>query len=208
MRSSSGFFITLEGIDGSGKTTQALLLKENLEQSQSREVILVREPGGTKLAEQIREILLHNKPSGIAQVLLFYTARMSLLAEVILPKLQSGAIVICDRFVDSTVVYQSILGGLGHENLHAINAITIGNITPDLTILLNIPPKIALDRLRLRNNSKTDDFDIREEQYIINLSAAYQKVAEENKYRIVQINADDSAEAVLQNVLMLVKNHI
>jgi dTMP kinase len=147
-----GRFITLEGPEGAGKTVLAATLKEALE-GQGRVVLSTREPGGTRLGERLRAILLDDgsgaQPSALvprADALLFNAARAQLVAEVIHPALERGEVVICARFADSTLAYQGYGAGLPIDELRAVAAVATGGLAPDLTILLDVPPEIGLRR--------------------------------------------------------------
>ena len=144
-----GRFITFEGIDGSGKTTQIDFLEKKL-QIEDISYFIFREPGGTKLSEGIRDVLLDSKNiflSSEAESLLFVAARAQLMKEKIQPALQQGKFVICDRFADSTVAYQGYGRGLNVEYLEQLNNFGTGSIYPDLTIILDIDPNKAMQRL-------------------------------------------------------------
>ena len=143
----SGKFITLEGIDGSGKTTQGIFLKNKLEEF-GRDVIFTREPGGVKGAEEIRNLLVQGEKdrwSNITEILLFFASRRHHFEKVLLPAINKGKVVICDRFTDSTIIYQ------GRENIHLkkmiieLNKSVIG-IVPDLTLIIDIDPTKSLSR--------------------------------------------------------------
>jgi dTMP kinase len=140
-------FITLEGPEGAGKTVQALRLRDALA-AVGREVVLTREPGGTALGEQIRSIVLGGGDAidPRADALLFNAARAQLVAEVISPALDRGAVVLCARFADSTLAYQGYGAGRPLDELRSIAAIATGGLTPDLTILLDVPPEVGLGR--------------------------------------------------------------
>jgi dTMP kinase len=145
-----GLFITLEGPDGSGKTSQAARLGAALE-AEGWEVVLLREPGGTALGERLRELLLHREDMPIdtlADALLFNAARAQLVREVIGPALAAGKTVLCVRFADSTLAYQGYGAGLDLETLRALEKIATGGNRPDLTILLDLPAETGLNRKR------------------------------------------------------------
>jgi dTMP kinase len=145
-----GFFVTLEGPDGSGKTSQAARLGAALE-AEGWDVLLLREPGGTALGERLRELLLHREDMPIdpvADALLFNAARAQLVGEVIQPALHAGKTVLCARFADSTLAYQGYGAGLDLVTLKALEAIATGGTSPDLTILLDLPAETGLNRKR------------------------------------------------------------
>lgn len=146
----SGVLITFEGIEGSGKSTQARLLAEAL-RSQGHEVLSVREPGGSAIAEAIRALLLdpaNTAMSPLAELLLYEAARAQVIAEVIKPGLDRGAIVICDRFYDSTTAYQGAGRQLRNVDFSTLNRLATGGLIPDLTILLDVPVDTGLRRAK------------------------------------------------------------
>ncbi len=148
----TGLFITFEGIEGCGKTTQIKLLAERL-RTQGHEVITLREPGGTPFGNVIRGLLLgHHVPkfTDLSEAYLFATSRVELTRRVIRPALEAGAIVICDRFVDSSVVYQGVARGLGEEQVMTINKVAVGDCWPHRTFLLDLPTEVGLGRARSR----------------------------------------------------------
>jgi dTMP kinase len=145
----SGLFVALEGPDGSGKTTQAASLADWLG-SLGREVVACREPGGTALGERLRSILLDRSDLSIgmrAEMLLFMSSRAQLIEEVIRPALARGAVVVVDRFLLSTVVYQGYAGGLDVEQLWQVGLVATGGLLPDLTLLVDVPPEVARGRI-------------------------------------------------------------
>ncbi|MCB2306472.1 dTMP kinase [Clostridium estertheticum] len=149
-----GRMIVLEGPDGSGKTTQIELLEKHLQDS-GYEVVRVREPGGTEISEKIREIILDNdncKMSYMCEALLYAASRAQLVSEVIKPALDKGKIVICDRFVYSSMVYQGIGRGLGMERIKSINEVAIDGLKPDLTFMITIPYEEGLNRKKKQGN--------------------------------------------------------
>ncbi|MBT7497746.1 dTMP kinase, partial [Candidatus Woesearchaeota archaeon] len=146
MKQKTGILISLEGGEGGGKTTQVNQLKKHLEDS-GREVVPVREPGGTKISEQIREIVLSSKNEGITdttEVLLFQAARAQIYRQVVIPALNAGKVVIMDRTRDSSVVYQGMVRGFGKELIEELNDISTKKIVPDLTLLLDVSVKTGL----------------------------------------------------------------
>jgi dTMP kinase len=143
-----GVFITLEGPEGSGKSTQARLLAERLT-ALGLECVVTREPGGTALGESVRQILLHDRdldPVPAADALLFNAARAQLVAQVIEPALARGEVVICDRFADSTLAYQGYGSGQALDGLRALQRFAIGDLQPDLTVLIDLPVEVGLTR--------------------------------------------------------------
>jgi dTMP kinase len=199
-------FITLEGIDRSGKTTQAAMLHEALG-SGAR---LLREPGGTEVAERIRELL---KDPAVeldprAELLLFCAARAELCARVVRPALQEGRDVVCDRFIDSTVAYQGAARGLGVQTVEALNEVAIAGCSPHLTVLLRIDPERAeargQQRLAAGQADGSDRFEGEGIQFQRAVAAAYDELAERHPDRIVPIDAEASVEQVHDRVMAVV----
>lgn len=150
MTDKKGALITFEGVEGSGKTTQASILFERLREM-GNDVALFREPGSTETGEKIRRLLLQkgeNPPSPMAELFLYGAARAQLVNEKIAPALKRGAVVICDRYADSSLAYQGMARSLGLEAVESINQLATSNLKADLTILLDCPPEVSLKRLR------------------------------------------------------------
>jgi dTMP kinase len=148
-----GFFVTFEGPEGSGKSTQAARLSARL-QSDGHEVVQVREPGGTRTGEAIREILQHNRGGeplhAWAEVLLFAASRAQLVEQVVRPAVQRGAWVVSDRFLDSTTAYQGYGRGLDLDEVQRVNRLAVQGAIPDLTLLLDVPVRLGFERLAAR----------------------------------------------------------
>lgn len=143
-----GLFISFEGTDGSGKTTQISLLSEYM-QSRGFDPVTLREPGGVAISERIRSVVLdnrHTEMDEVTEMLLYAASRAQLVAQVILPALKSGKSVICDRFVDSSYIYQGYARGLGIDMVKAVNDIATRNLMPDITFFMDVDPQVALKR--------------------------------------------------------------
>ena len=143
-----GLFITMEGPDGSGKSTQIDLLRDYLS-GKGYDIIVCREPGGTKISEAIRQVILNKdftEMGYMTEMLLYAAARAQLVEEVIRPALEEGKIVICDRFVESSAVYQGIARGMGIDLVYEVNRYAIGDTMPDLTIMIDIDAQIGISR--------------------------------------------------------------
>ncbi len=199
-------FVTLEGIDRSGKTTQAALLAEAL----GPETLLLREPGGTDVAERIRELL---KDPAIeldprAELLLFCAARAELCARVVRPALDDGRDVVCDRFIDSTVAYQGAARGLGVRMVEGLNEVAIAGCSPQLTVLLRIEPEKAeargQQRLAAGQADGSDRFEGEGVGFQRAVAASYDELAERHPERIVAIDAEAPVERVHERVMKVV----
>jgi dTMP kinase len=155
----AGKLVSFEGSEGSGKSTQIALLAKHL-QLLGREVVTTREPGGTEIGEQIRNIIVHNSKGDEmcpeTELFLFAAARAQLVREVIAPALMRGNIVLSDRFLDSSTVYQGIARNLATDPVQQINHFAVGNVMPDLTLILDVPTEVSLERIRLRASDLPD----------------------------------------------------
>jgi dTMP kinase len=185
-------FVTFEGLDGSGKTTQVVLLRRHLEES-GREVVVAREPGGTELGERVRELLLHGPDmSAWAEATLFAAARAELVERVIAPARERGADVLCDRYVDSSLAYQGIARGLGLDPVLELNLAAVRGVLPDRTFLLLVDPTTAATR----TGGNPDRIEREDADFRARVDAAYRELAERFPERIVPIEAGGSTEEV------------
>jgi dTMP kinase len=188
-----GAFLTFEGIDGCGKSTQIELLAAAIEQASGRRPIVVREPGGTPLGEQVRSMLLDHATGDIApeaEALLYAASRAELVASVIRPALARGITVIADRFLGSSLVYQGAARGLGISRVRAANELAIGDCAPDLTILLDLEPGIAAAR-RQATGEAPDRIEASGHDFMCTVADAYRScAATEPNWVVVDANAD------------------
>ncbi|WP_111734227.1 dTMP kinase [Roseovarius amoyensis] len=201
-------FITLEGIDGSGKSTQARLLAEAL-RALGREVVLTREPGGSPGAEEIRGLLLEGAPdrwSPETEILLFTAARRDHLERTITPALERGAIVICDRFADSTRMYQGLRGDDLRALVDRLHTLMIGR-EPDLTLLIDIDPQTGLDRALARKGGE-DRFEGFGADLQARLRQGFLDLAQAETERIAVIDGGRDADAVAADVLGVVTSRL
>jgi dTMP kinase len=197
----AGRFITFEGGEGSGKSTQAASLARRLKAS-GIEVVLTREPGGSPGAEAIRHVLLSGaaKPLGPhAEAILFAAARADHVRETIRPALDVGQWVISDRFADSTRVYQGALGHLDAQLISGLERVTVGETKPDLTLILDIKPKVGLARAaRRRGNAAADRFEAEALEFHERLRAAYRELAQQEPDRCLLVDVSGRAEHVAE----------
>ena len=196
-----GIFITMEGPDGSGKTTQIDLLGRYLE-SRGYEIIVTREPGGNKISEAIREIILNKEYTEmgyITEALLYASARAQLVSEVIAPALEAGKAVISDRFIDSSAVYQGIARGLGVENIYRINEYATQGITPDITILLDLPAKVGIGRKK--EQKELDRMEMEKLDFHEKVADGYRQLASLAPDRIHVVDATFPIEEVHAQII-------
>lgn len=190
MAVSAGLFVSIEGGEGCGKTAQARALVAHLERL-GVAVQLVREPGGTPLAERIREVLLFARDvplSPEAQALLFSAARAQLTREVIRPALQRGAHVVADRYFDSTLAYQGYGLGMDLDALRTVTRFAVGNLVPDATVLLDLPPEVGLRRTRQRSD-RWDRFEVDDEAFHKRVREGYLELAKRDTKRFILVDA-------------------
>jgi dTMP kinase len=188
-------FVSFEGADGSGKSTQAELLRAALAADGS-DVVLTREPGGTELGERVRALVLDGPEMGAwAEAALFAASRAEHVEEVIRPALERGAHVVCDRYVDSSLAYQGIARGLGVEAVLRLNLAVTGGLLPDVTVLLLLDPGVATGR-----HVEPDRLEREGTVLQAKVDAAYRELAARFPERIVTIDASGSAEAIAEEV--------
>jgi len=193
---SRGLFITLEGGEGAGKSTSLAYVREFIEKT-GREVVVTREPGGTPLGERIRELLLHGRDSICtdSEILLMFAARAEHLERVIRPALARGACVVCDRFTDATYAYQGGGRGVASERIRILEQWVQQGLRPDLTLLLDIPVELGLDRAG--NRSAPDRFEREQRDFFERVRASYLASAAREPDRIRVIDAAQDIPSVL-----------
>lgn len=206
-----GRFITFEGGEGCGKSTQVKRLAEALEAS-GREVVVTREPGGTRLAELVRSLLKDERedpPCDRSELLLFLAARAQLVKNVIRPALVAGKWVVCDRFSDSTFAYQGYGRGLPLDELRLMNGFACDGLTPDLTLLLDVRPEVARERMRRREeatNTSADRIEQAGDGFHDRLRAGFMELAAADPGRIKVIDANGTPDEVWENVRQAVEH--
>jgi dTMP kinase len=209
--SGRGRFITFEGGEGSGKSTQIRKLAERLDAAKLR-TIVTREPGGSPGAEIIRHLVLSGMGKLLgpdAETLLFAAARDDHVRTVIQPALAQGIWVLCDRFFDSTRAYQGRLGQVSPAVVNAMQRVTIGDLKPDLTIILDVPVEIGLQRAALRRGSGAPDrFEAEDVQFHQDLRDAYRQIATEDPERCVLIDATADPDTVAARIWTALRDHL
>ncbi len=199
-----GKFITFEGSECCGKSTQSKLLYEYL-QEKGHKVIFLREPGGTKISEDIRQILLDNKNKSLTsetELLLYMASRAQTVSEVITPALNDGQIVVCDRFLDSTIVYQGYGLGLDIKLIKSLGVFVTAGIKPDLTILLDLPLEDALNGIR----REKDRIESRPLEYHRKVKSGYLELASQDPERVKIVKLADDKKETQSKIRLLVDN--
>ena len=202
-----GKLISFEGAEGSGKSTQIARLAKRLVHL-THDVVTVREPGGTEIGEQVRNIIVHNSGGdemcAETELLLFAAARAQLVREVIAPALLHGSIVLCDRFMDSSTVYQGIGRNLAADPVSMINQFAVGNVMPQVTIVLDVPPTISKERIRQRASDVPDRMERENIDFYTAIREGYLLLAESMPERIVLIDGtltEDEIETKIWEVI-------
>lgn len=205
-----GYFITFEGPEGAGKTTILNMLEQELK-NKGFDVISTREPGGIDIAEQIRSVILDKRNTnmdGRTEALLYAAARRQHLIEKISPALSEGKIVLCDRFIDSSLAYQGHARGLGIDDVFSINDFAIEGVMPSLTIFFNLSPEKGLERIAKSESREINRLDLEKSEFHHKVYEGYIKLSELFRNRIRIVNADQSVERVFQEVNALIIDHL
>ncbi|UXH42906.1 dTMP kinase [Rossellomorea vietnamensis] len=205
-----GLFITVEGPEGAGKSTILSELYQQLLQD-GLDVVQTREPGGISIAEQIREVILNTKNTEMdkrTEALLYAAARRQHLVEKVIPALKAGRIVICDRFIDSSLAYQGNARGIGMKEVMDINQFAIEDKMPDLTLYFDIDPEEGLKRIAKHNGREVNRLDLESVEFHTRVREGYQKLIEQYPDRIQVIDASKSKEAVFADAYEIVTGYL
>lgn len=195
-----GFFITLEGTDGAGKSTQMKYLKEFFE-DKGYSVLLTREPGGTAISEKIRELILdnaHEEMGDKTEALLYAAARAQHVEQVIIPALKEGKVVLCDRFVDSSIVYQGEARSIGKESIEAINRFATAGLTPNLTLWFDLPPEEGLRRVA--SQGEADRLEKEALQFHQRVYEGYRSLKDQYPHRIKAVDGKKSIDEMRRQI--------
>ena len=205
-----GIFITFEGGEGSGKSTLIDKTYKWLEDN-NISCIKTREPGGIKISEDIRNIILDSNNTsmdGITEALLFAAARRQHIVEKVIPALKDGKVVLCDRFIDSSLAYQGYARGLGIDKILELNKFAIGDYMPSLTLFLDIDPKIGLERINKDKCREVNRLDLEKIDFHNKVREGYEIVYNNNKNRIKKIDVNRSIDEVFNEVIKILKDYI
>ncbi|SEQ09544.1 dTMP kinase [Piscibacillus halophilus] len=206
----SGLFVTFEGVEGAGKSSVLSYIYEQL-QHQGYDVIHTREPGGIEISEKIREVILnkqHTAMDGRTEALLYAAARRQHLVEKVLPALEKGTIVLCDRFIDSSLAYQGYARGLGIDEVYQINEFAIEQCMPNVTVLFELDPEIGLKRISDNKGREQNRLDLEKLSFHEKVAEAYQILKGKFPNRIQAIDAQQPQEDVQQACLKLIQSYL
>jgi dTMP kinase len=205
----NGFLISFEGSEGAGKTTQISLLSCRLEKA-GYEVVVTREPGGTPIGEDIRHLLQHSDSNAAmfseTELLLFAASRAQLVREVIIPNINKGIVVLCDRFLDSTTVYQGVAREMADDPVQMINRFAVGDIIPDLTVVIDVPAKVGLTRVKHRVSDMPDRMERENIEFYESVRDGYIVLAKSLPERFLVFDGTKSRENIESEIWDAVKD--
>ena len=205
-----GLFIVFEGGEGTGKTTAIDTIYDWI-RGNGFKCIKTREPGGIKISEEIRQVVLNKDNKNMdarTEALLYAAARRQHLVEKVIPALEVGSIVLCDRFIDSSLAYQGYARNLGIEEVMSINKFAIGEYMPDMTILFDLDPRIGLERIKSNNSREINRLDLEKLDFHERVRTGYDIVYKDNQERIIKIDAGQSKEVVIKQIQNILKSKI
>lgn len=204
---SKGWFISFEGGEGAGKSSLIVRLEQEL-RNRGMETVVTREPGGIEIAERIRAVILdkqHTAMDGRTEALLYAAARRQHLVEKVIPAIEQGKIVLCDRFIDSSLAYQGYARGLGIDEVMSINAFAIDGMMPDMTIYLDLDPELGLQRIRANEDREVNRLDLEAIGFHKKVREGYRILAQRYPERIFKVDAAPEQQAVFATVLALIE---
>lgn len=200
-----GYFVSFEGIDGSGKSTQINIIKKFLDNKMKKEVLFTREPGGTNEAELIRKLVINSKSNinweSKTEILLLFAARYEHYKKLIKPAMEQGKLIICDRFIDSTIAYQCSNNKELKEFCYHLSKLMLGDFKPDLTILLDIDPKITSSRIKKRGVK--NHYDNKSLEYFTKVRNEYIKISK-NLSRVIVFDGNSDKEVISKEIINLI----
>ncbi len=205
----TGKFITFEGPEGSGKTSVIKAVKEYLS-NEGYDILTTREPGGIKIAEKIRDIILDKENTEMnahSEALLFAASRSQHFTEKIVPALKEGKIILCDRFIDSSLAYQGHARGLGIDKVYEINKFAIGDHMPELTIFIDVPPEVGLNRV-FSNTRKIDRLDLETIEFHQKVYEGYMILTKKFVDRFVVIDGTNPVETVIEDTIQVIRTYL
>lgn len=207
-----GLFISIEGPDGAGKTSVITSLVPKLENYLNQKVVQTREPGGSPIAEKIRDLILdvnHSEMDDRTEALLYAASRRQHLVEKIIPALDKGQVVLCDRFVDSSLAYQGFGREIGMDNIWMINKFAIESVMPDITIYLDVEARVGLNRIADKNsNREKDRLELEDISFHDQVRQGYSNIIAQQPNRFIKVDANQSKEIVQENAWILLRKRL
>ncbi|USS86987.1 dTMP kinase [Fructilactobacillus cliffordii] len=207
----SGHFITFEGNDGAGKTTVLNQVVDRLQPQLWDQLVVTREPGGDPIAEKIRNLIVDEQNEAMdarTEALLFAAARRQHLEQKVLPALAQERVVLCDRYVDSSVAYQGAGRQLGEQKVLELNQFATNGVLPELTIYFAVPVAVGLERIEHRDEHSTNRLDREQRDFYVRVHDAYERLAQAHPERIVRVDATQSVTTVTNQVLAIIMQHL
>ena len=200
MSRDQGSLISFEGSEGCGKSTQIRRIADRIEEFDHREVVVTREPGGTRIGEDIRHLLMHAETNEAmcpeTELLLFAASRAQLVREIIFPAVNEGKIVLCDRFLDSTTVYQGVARQIAEDPVTQINNFAVGEIVPDLTIILDLPAEVGLERIKHRISDMPDRMEQENVEFYGKVREGYLHLARSLPERFFVVDGEREPDSI------------
>ncbi len=200
MSRDKGILISFEGSEGCGKSTQIRRIADRLEEFDHREVVVTREPGGTRIGEDIRHLLMHAETNEAmcpeTELLLFAASRAQLVREIIFPAVNEGKIILCDRFLDSTTVYQGVARQIAEDPVTQINNFAVGEIVPDLTIILDVPAEVGLERIKHRISDMPDRMEQENVEFYGKVREGYLHLARSLPERFFVVDGEREPDSI------------
>ena len=200
MSRDQGILISFEGSEGCGKSTQIRRIADRIEEFDHREVVVTREPGGTRIGEDIRHLLMHAETNEAmcpeTELLLFAASRAQLVREIIFPAVNEGKIVLCDRFLDSTTVYQGVARQIAEDPVTQINNFAVGEIVPDLTIILDLPAEVGLERIKHRISDMPDRMEQENVEFYGKVREGYLHLARSLPERFFVVDGEREPDSI------------
>lgn len=207
----NGKLITFEGSEGAGKTTALNEIIKKIKPQLGNQLMTTREPGGNIISEEIRNIIMDSKNDSMdakTEALLFAAARRQHLIEEVIPALDAGKLVLCDRYVESSVAYQGAARGIGEQAIWDLNQFATNGLKPDLTIYFDVPIEVGLNRIMQHRTNEINRLDKEHHDFYVKVHDAYEKMAKEYPDQIVKIDASQPIDQVVADVLKLIKSRV
>ncbi|WP_395317960.1 dTMP kinase [Fructilactobacillus frigidiflavus] len=207
----NGKLITFEGSEGAGKTTALNEIIKKIKPQLGNQLVTTREPGGNVISEEIRNIIMDSKNDNMdarTEALLFAAARRQHLVDKVIPALTAGKLVLCDRYVESSVAYQGVARGIGEQAIWDLNQFATDGLKPDLTVYFDVPIEVGLERIMQHRTNEINRLDQQQHDFYVKVHDAYEKIAADHPEQVVKIDATQSVDQVVADVLKLIETRV